>query len=317
MFTILRLGLLSLLLFPASPLRAENASAPEAPPTTPEEIQKAAQELSRLFSHFAGPIPVPVKPEWFPLNPEDAKRVEEVLTAWSASRAKGGRLRCQFRKWEFDPDFGPKDPAVPFIYTTGEFRWGGPDVWMWKGTSAKKAVVKGDKTEWVNVDPYYWARNKDTFYEWDYRRKTRTEHRYPVDSVGQPQIRILGFFVATFPLTDIYRLDPAGLQDRFWIRPLTPTEGKCERWLELVPRKDADAKQFSSLLVAISESDWDIRALDIRASNYSAESYSARTSLEFLKRTRPTAMTGFLNDCLSPAGWKSVIADYRDMPSKK
>jgi hypothetical protein len=317
-FTSLRMALLTCLLFLTAPLSAEEPPAAEAPPT-PEEIQAALDKVSKWFTWGPSPPPAaPVKqPEWYPLNSEDAKRVEEVLAAWRASRTRGDQLRCQFRKWEFDPVFGPKDPAVPYVYTTGEFRWDAPDVWMWKGTSARKAVVNGSKIEWVDVALFNWARNKDTFYELDYRRKTRTELHFPADSAGNPQIRFLGFIVATLPQTDLFRLDPAGLQDRFWIRPMTPTEGRTDRWLELVPKKDADAKQFSSLLLAISESDWDICAMDIRAPNYSAETYSVRTSVEFLKRTRPTAKTSFLNDYLSPAGWRSVVEDYRILPGKK
>ena len=306
MFNSLRLALLTCLLFTSS-LSAEEPAA-ETPPT-PEEIQAALDKVNKWFTSVK-------QPEWYPLEANDAKRVEEVLTAWSASRAKGGRLRCQFRKWEYDPAFGPPDPTKPYVYTEGEYRWDAPDTWMWRGTSARKAVARGSKTEYVEVDPFNWARNKDTFYDLDYRRKTRIEHRYPVDLAGNPQIRFLGFFVATLPLTDLSRLDPTGLQDRFWIRPMTVTEGKRERWLELVPKKDTDAKQFSSLLVAISEIDWDISAMESRAPNYSAESNPARTTVEFVNRTRPL---GGSDSCIPsvPAGWKKIIEDYRGLPSRK
>jgi hypothetical protein len=325
MFISLRMGMLTCLLFLHAPLCAAEPVA-ETPPT-PEEIQAALDKVSKWFNWGPSrPPAAPVKqPEWYPLEAEDAKRVEEVLAAWTASRAKGGRLRCQFRKWEFDPAFGPKDRKTPYVYSEGEFRWDAPDVWMWRGTSARKAVVRGDKIEWVNEHPFNWARNKDTFYELDYGRKTRTEHRCPADLDGNLQIRFLGFFVATLPLTDLFRLDPAGLQDRFWIRPVTPKEGRSERWLELVPKKDADAKQFSSVVLAISESDWDICAMDIRAPNYSAETYPVHTSIEFMNRTTPFVATGLLkvlvrtDTCIPPvpAGWKKVVADYRANPSKK
>lgn len=326
MFPSLHVALLSCLLFFTSPLPAEGPAAEAAP--TPKEIQAALDKVSKWFTW--GPSRPPAatvkQPEWHPLEPEDAKRVEEVLSAWSASRAKGGRLRCQFRKWEYDPAFGPKDPTKPYVYREGEYRWDAPDIWMWRGISAKKAVARGDKIEWVDEQPFNWARNKDAFYELDYRRKTHTEHHYPVDSDGNSQVHFLGFFVATLPLTDLFRLDPAGLQDRFWIRPVTPTAGRNERWLELVPRKDIDAKQFSSLVVAISESDWDICAMDIRAPNYSARTNPARTSVEFLNRTKPIAVNGLLKTVLGgsdscipsvPAGWKKVVEDYRGLPSRK
>lgn len=328
MFTNLRIGFSSLLLLLASPLYAEEPPAAEAPPTH-EELQAALENVGKWFSWGPTRPPVaPVKqPEWYPLEPDDAKRVEEVLTAWSASRAKGGRLRCRFHQWDYDPDFGPKDPAVPYVYTTGEFRWDAPKVWQWRGTSASKADVRGGKTEWVSEYPVGWARNKESIYEWNYRNKTRIEHRFLDESY--PGFGMLSFFGHSVPLginAELLRLDPAGLQDRFWVRPVTPKEGKTNRWLELVPRKDTDARRFSSLVVAISESDWDISAMDIRAPNYSAETYPARTTVEFLKRTRPPMTTSLLMRVLGgsescvpsvPAGWKTVLNDYRPLPTRK
>lgn len=181
--------------------------------------------------------------------------------------------------------------------------------------------MNGSKTDYVDVDPFNWARNKNTFYELDYRSKTRTEHQYPVDPDGNPQIRFLGFFVVTLPLTDIFRLDPAGLPDRFWIRPVAVTTGKHDRWLELFPKTVADARQFSSLLVALSESDWDISGIDIRAPNYSEKTNPVHTSIEFRNRTGPTAVPGLLTKILArpdscvpsvPRGWRRVVEGVRD-----
>lgn len=326
MFTNLRIGLLSLLLVLTSTLRAEDAPAPEVPPT-PEEVQKAVQELSKYFGWTTAPALAPVKPEWYPLKPEDAAKVEEVLTPWGQSRAKGGGLRCHFRQWEFDPAFGPKDRAIPYVYTEGEYRWDAPDVWMFRGTRAKKAVANGDKTEWVDVDPENRARNKTTVYEFDYRRKTLYERRIPEGSADIPPFGIFGFIVGPFTSSaELFRLGPVGLPDRFWIRPVTATEGKNERWLELVPKKVADARRFSSLLVAISESDWEVCALAIRAPNYSAQKNPAHTSIEFRNRTRPMAASGLLKTVLGgtegcvpsvPPGWKKVIEDLRDLRERK
>lgn len=323
----LRITLLTCLIFLTSPLCDEESATAEAPPTQ-EEIQAALDKISKWFTGRPSRPAVPVKqPEWYPLEPDDAKRVAEVLTAWSASRTKEGRLRCQFRQWEYDPDFGPKDPAVPYVHTTGDFRWDAPNVWMWGVNSVQRGVASGDKTEWKNEYPKGWARKKDTLYELDYRKKTCTEHQFP-DGVGADfaTISFLGCSARLGVDMELLRLDPTGLGDRFWVRPVTPKEGITERWLELVPRKDADARRFSSLVVAISESDWDISAIDIRAPNYSAETYPARTTVEFLKRTRPPMTTSLLMRVLGgsescvpsvPAGWKTVLNDYRPLATRK
>ncbi|MBC7853495.1 MAG: hypothetical protein IAF94_08670 [Pirellulaceae bacterium] len=328
MFTSLRIVLLTCLLFLTSPLCAEEPPAAETPPT-PEEIQAALDKISKWFTWGPSQPPAaPVKqPEWYPREAEDVKRVEEVLTAWSASRAKGGSLRCQFRQWEFDPAFGPQDRKTPYVYSEGEYRWDAADVWMWRGTSAQKAVANGDKTEWREVDPENRARNKSTIYEFDYRIKTLYERRIPEGSADIPPFGIFGIIVGSFTSSaELLRLDPAGLPDRFWIRPVTVTTGKNERWLELLPKKVADARQFSSLLVAVSESDWEVCSLDIRAPNYAEKTNPAHTSIAFLNRTRPTAASGLLKTVLGssysciptvPTGWKRVVEDYRGIPIKK
>lgn len=330
MFTSLRMRLLSCLFFLASPLCGEEPLAAETPPTT-EEVQAALEKLSKWFTLNPSSSPwtaASVKqPDWYPLKPEDTTRVEEVLKAWGANRAKGAKLRCQFRQWEYDPAFGPKDPAFPYIYSEGEYRWDAPDIWMWRGTSVKKAVVNGVRTQWRDVDPETWARNKATFYELDHRSKTLYERRFPEGLADSPCYAVFGFSVGPFAsYADLFRLDPAGLQDRFWIRPVTAETGKNERWLELHPKKVDNARLFSSVLVAISESDWEICALDMRAPNYSAKTNPAHTSLEFRNRTRPTAGPGLTTkvfggslDCVPsiPPGWKKVVEDLRDLRDRK
>jgi hypothetical protein len=188
-------------LLPLSSLLAKEAPISEAPPT-PEEVQEAVQKLTKLFTWNQRPqVPQPAavkQPKWYPLKPEDAKRLDEVLASWDKGRAKSGSLRCQFRQWEYDPMFGPQDPAIPYVYSEGEYRWDGPLIWMWRTTIARQAIASGGKSEWLDVYPENWARNKGTFHELDYRSKTLHECHLPEGSAGIPALSIFGMIVVPF-----------------------------------------------------------------------------------------------------------------------
>src|SRR5262245_59776564 len=104
------LSLLALPLFVPVTVFADDPPAENTLPPTPEEVQQA---LANLKSYFTGPVATAKQPEWFPMKADDARRLDELLTAWAKGRAKGAPFRCQFRRWEYDPAFGPKDPDAP------------------------------------------------------------------------------------------------------------------------------------------------------------------------------------------------------------
>ena len=166
-------------------------------------------------------------------------------------------------------------------------------------------------------DREHWARNKSTIYELDYRGKRLIERRFPEGEVDLPIFGFFGFGFGVGDLTtcfELLRLEPAGLQERFWVRPTIAQAGSKDSWLELVPKKQQDARLFSSLLVVISKSVAEIRAIDIRASNYSAKTNPAHTAIEFVNREKPaTRVPGVIgcvfgksDSCVPavPSGWK-------------
>ena len=133
MLTKLHLVAWTLLLLPISQVFADEPPPQEAPPPTAAELKEALEKFCSLFFWFRLPPAKPVQqPDWFPLKPEEAKRVDDVLAAWEKSHAKGSSFRCQFRKWEYDSVFGPKDGKTPARYSEGEYRTDAVDVWMFR-----------------------------------------------------------------------------------------------------------------------------------------------------------------------------------------
>ena len=57
-----------------------------------------------LLLGFAGHVLAqPIgKPDWFPLPPDQQKKLDEVLKYWEWKAAKIERYRCKFTRWEYD-----------------------------------------------------------------------------------------------------------------------------------------------------------------------------------------------------------------------
>lgn len=130
---------LSLSFLMVGPLFAEDPAKESSPPTD-EEVKAALRELTYFFSSVPA---APVQPEWWPLQADEAKQVDELLATWDERRSKATAFQCKFRKWEFDPAFGPRDATSPAFYSEGEFRTDAADVWMWRETRAAEPVTNG------------------------------------------------------------------------------------------------------------------------------------------------------------------------------
>ena len=75
----------------------------------------------------AGPNPAaPATGAPFPqLSAEEQKFLDEVLAYWERRSQGIERYRCVFRRWEYDPVFGPRNTFK--VYSEGSIMYASPD----------------------------------------------------------------------------------------------------------------------------------------------------------------------------------------------
>jgi hypothetical protein len=75
-------------------------------------------------------------PSWIPLNEKHQQYVDQILAYWEHKSSQVKRYRCQFRRWEYDPVFGPKDTYKTF--SEGVIKYAEPDKGLFRVESVQQ-----------------------------------------------------------------------------------------------------------------------------------------------------------------------------------
>jgi TIGR03009 family protein len=284
--------------------RTKTGAVDNAPPPLAEEI-------------------APRQPDWFPLAPNVQQWVDEVLVAWEKTSDGIVTFKCNFKRWEHDPAFGPKDPKIPFTYGEGIIQYAKPDKGMFKVEKLLKynpPAKEGDKIQWLDQIGEQWICDGRSIFEFDTRGKKLIQRILPKAMQGQA--------IADGPLPFLFGAKAATIKARYWIRPLDPpAERQGEYWLEAVPRFRQDAANFQKVSIILDEKDFLPKALDIYAPNYNPKTNRAHSEYAFDKRE--TTLKGDKNlldpswmlfwkkqfyEPKVPSGWTKVVEDMNAMP---
>ncbi len=74
---------------------------------------------------MATAAPAPMAPNWIPLTPNHQQYLDQLLAYWEHKSSQTNRYRCTFKRWEYDPVFGPKDTFK--TYSEGVIKYSAPD----------------------------------------------------------------------------------------------------------------------------------------------------------------------------------------------
>ncbi len=69
-------------------------------------------------------LAAPLAPAWAPLSETHQKYVDQILQYWEFKSNQVERYRCTFKRWEYDPVFGPKDTFK--TYGEGSIKYSAP-----------------------------------------------------------------------------------------------------------------------------------------------------------------------------------------------
>ena len=256
----------------------------------------------------------PVRPSWIPLTPEHEKYIDQLLTYWEFKSSKIERYRSRFKRWQFDPVWGPRDNY--YIYSEGRIEYLAPDKGLFKTDTMlyyKQPAVAGGKPTYEARpdDPgEQWICDGESIYQFDHKQQKLFQRELPPDMKGKA--------ITDGPLPFLFGAQKDKIKARYWLQVVTPPGTTSEYWLEAVPKTPLDAANFKKVEVIIAQEDYLPKAIQVYPVNYDARTNPARTIFQFEKREINFRDLNDLNifhrqffNPATPAGWEKVVEPYR------
>lgn len=260
------------------------------------------------------PLPqAPAQPEWMPISAQHQQYLDQLLGFWEMKSGQIDRYRCRFKRWQFDPVFGPRDTF--YTYSEGVVQYSAPDKGLFRVETMlyyTPPKTEGEKPSYVARpgDPgEHWVCDGKSIWEFDYKQKKLIQRELPPDIQGKS--------IVDGPLPFMFGARVAAIKQRYWMRVITPRDAKEEYWLEAVPKQMQDAANFKKVEIIIAREDYLPKAIQIYPVNYDPRSNPSRTVFQFERRE-----VNFrdLQDLIpfnkqfyepaTPSGWEKVIERY-------
>lgn len=273
------------------PIRQPAGPAPAGPAPfnkSPKKIPAPADQGQPL-GNPAGPVApqpapaaaAPVAPDWVAnLTPEHIEYVDKVLKFWEGRSDAIEQYKCEFKRLEFDPIFGPKDPLTPKTISTGTIQYGKPDKGLFKVSQIKNFVPpttpEGKPTYEADAEAIgeHWVCDGKRIFEFDPRAKRVIERPLPAEMQGKA--------ITDGPLPFLFGAKANQIKARYWIRAVTPETVNTQYWLEAVPKNREDAGNFSKVTIIIDQKEYLPEAIAVFAPN--AAKGGGRVEYSFAKR---------------------------------
>ena len=250
-----------------------------------------------------------------PLPPQDQQFLDGVLQAWEQRSKAVDRYRCTFKRWEYDPVFGP--PTTFKTYSEGIIQYQSPDKGMFKVDKYldyQPPAQAGGKPNWVpraGDGVEHWICDGTYVFVHDPKAKRLIQRVLP------PEIR--GKAIADGPLPFLFGADAEKIKRRYWVRPLpVPADVKGEYWLEAFPKTRQDAANFQKVHVIIDQQDFLPKGLVIFDNNFDARTNPARQTFTFENREVNWSIAldkvifwkKQFYEPATPPGWKKEVEKY-------
>jgi TIGR03009 family protein len=281
--------------------------------------RSAVTVLAQNPQRQPGPPPAAAQAPFPPLTPEYQKYLEDVLRYWEQRSKAVERYRCAFKRWEYDPVFGP--PNTFKTYSEGVIKYAAAD----KGLFKVEKILHYTPPREPGQPPTYVPREGEVFEHWICDGKSVFEYDQKNRQLKQMELppEMRGRAIAEGPLPFLFQAEAEKIKHQYWIRPLdVPKEAQAEIWLEAFPKTRKGAANFQKVQVIIDRQDFLPKGFVIFDRNFDAQRNPARTTFTFDKRevnwsVGLAGLNPFLREFWEPnvpLGWKKVIEKYEAPP---
>jgi TIGR03009 family protein len=183
---------------------------------------------------------------------------------------------------EYDPVFGPKDPDTPKTESTGVIMYAAPDKGLFKVEKVSHYVAPQGPNDQVRYEERpgevgeHWVCDGLSVFEYNHQQKKLIQYQLPPDMQGKA--------IANSPLPFVFGANANQIQQRFWMRVITPREAQGEYWLEAYPKSPADAANYQKIEIILDEKEYLPKAIQVFDPTYDVRRNPKRTTFIFDER---------------------------------
>ena len=262
----------------------------------------------------------PTAPEWAnSITKEHHQFIDQLLDYWQQSSQKVKQYQCEFVRYDYDTKFcNYRDPETNQLAAasimTGEIRFASPDkasyetlqVFDFPGPPSKAGEPLSQyKQRNQSNSREKWICDGKAIFEFDFENKKLYETEIPPEMQGKGLVNS--------PIPFLFGASKEDILNRFWVQVVTPNNVQNEYWLEAVPKKIDDARNYNKLEIVISRNEFLPTMLHLYAPDYNpAENNFTSRLFEFKNRKVNASLAkvqNFFNRFVRPAtpgGWERV-----------
>ncbi len=284
-------------------------------PWVPQQQQQQPPQQQQQWGPQGGAPVAPRNPAPppFQLTPQEKADLDQALQAWEQESGKITSFEGPFTHWVYDATFFPpqpgKDPIARRI-GQGDLKYVAPDKGLIDETQAQLITLDQATRQFKKVKlahGEHWACDGTKIYSVDHEHKTVQETILPPEMRGQK--------IMEGPLPFAFGTNADKLRARYFLRLITPQEFvKDQVWLEIRPRFQHDAANFSKVQVILRKPDMFPSAIAIYVSENDWEVYQFEKKNFFA--TFAGSVAGVVEKLIpfgpdtfapSPAGYKHTV----------
>ncbi len=259
----------------------------------------------------------PIEPAWLPsISSEHHQFIGQILDYWQTSSDDVKQYQCEFTRYDYDTTFcNWRDPKTNQLAAasimTGEIRFAAPDKACYETTKVYDFALDQEKQtpDYKQRDDVTnrekWICDGAAIFEFDYQNKRLYETEIPVELQGKGLVNS--------PIPFLFGASKDDVLNRFWVRTVTPNGVQDEYWLEAVPKKIDDSRNYSKIELVISRTEFLPVMLHVYAPNYdpALKNFTSRV-FEFKNRKVNSALAGiqdFFGNFVRPStpfGWEQL-----------
>jgi TIGR03009 family protein len=220
-----------------APTLQPRVTQPSAQMQTQQQVQAQAQAQQQAQPQAQQQAQAAVPQPTFTLNPQEKADVDRILKQWEEHNKTITTFDCRFKRWIYDALTGKRDEKgnlLPSKVETGVLSYGSPD----RGLFHVCYTVKDDNKEEA-IDPMreeHWVCNGKSIFEYNHAQRQLIEHQLPPNLQGKA--------ISDTPLPFLFGSDAQKLDQRYWIKNITPPGIQGQIILEAWPKFQQEAANF-------------------------------------------------------------------------
>jgi TIGR03009 family protein len=223
------------------------------------------------------------------------------------------RYNCSFTWWEYDSNFGPRDPNAAKTCSEGQIQYEAPDKGLFRVDKLKHYTPQPDGSIQYLVKPgengTYWTCNGKEIFDFNFGQEQLEVTELPPDMQGSA--------IANGPLPFLFGAKAETIKQRYWVQIIAPPQGKegQEHWLQAFPKTRQDAANYKMVEVILDAKLFLPSAIQVYDPSYDGRMNFSRSVFVFHDRKvnerfsvqNLNPLKGDPFTPKTPQGWKRIV----------